>query len=83
MGLRGCAEAELAFDYAGGGAYATVEGSGSLSVSLDGGDLRSVPINAPRLYELSAHDRHESHRLTLRPFGEVLIWSVSFAAALP
>jgi hypothetical protein len=76
-------EAELSLDYAGGGAYATVEGEGSIAVSVDGGEPQSVPIEAPRLYELSTHDQHESHRLTLRPSGEVRIWSVSFAAALP
>jgi hypothetical protein len=76
-------EAELAVEYAGGSAYATVEGAGSLAVSIDGGDPRAVPIDGPRLYALSEHDRHESHRLTLRPSGELRIWSVSFAAAPP
>ncbi len=76
-------ESELTLDYAAGGAYATIEGEGSVAVAIDGEGPRSVPIGVPRLYELSAHERHESHRLSLRPSGEVLIWSVSFAAALP
>lgn len=76
-------EEELVFDYAGGGAYATIEGSGSLTVSVDGGESRPVAVDGAQLYPLAEHERHESHQLTVRPSGEARVWSVSFAAALP
>ncbi len=74
---------ELALDYAGGGAYATVEGKGEITVELDGSALGPVEIDGPSLYMLAEHDRHEAHSLTLRPSASLRIWSVSFAAGLP
>lgn len=70
-------------DYEAGGAFATVEGQGSLSVALDGEETRSIPIDGPKLYRLSEHDRHESHHLMLAPSPGLRIWSVSFAAGMP
>ncbi len=74
---------ELKVNYEAGGAYATVEGQGALSVSIDGTDVRQLEIDGARLYTLSEHERHESHRLTLGPSPDVRIWSVSFAAGIP
>lgn len=74
---------ELALEYSGGGAYATVEGSGELAIELDGAALDPVAVDGPALYALAEHDRHESHRLTLRPTPGLRVWSVSFAAGLP
>lgn len=70
-------------EYEAGGAYATVEGSGRLHVSLDGTELQPIDIEAPALYTLTEHPRHEQHQLTLRPDSGLRIWSVSFAAAVP
>jgi hypothetical protein len=74
-------DAELIVDYAAGGAYATIEGEGSLAVSVDGSPSWEVRVDRPRLCALVEHERHESHRLILRPTGQLSIWSVSFAAA--
>ena len=74
---------ELALEYAGGGAYATLEGDGEIAVELDGSALASVEVDGPALYALAEHDRHETHRLTLRPTPGLRVWSVSFAAGLP
>jgi len=76
-------EKELAFDYSAGGAYATVEGSGSLRVSIDNAEPQTVPVTGPQLYVLAEHERHESHQLAVKPSGDLRVWSVSFAAALP
>jgi hypothetical protein len=74
---------ELELDYEAGGAYATIEGHGGLTLSLDDEDHREIPVDGARLYALAEHQRHESHRLSLRPTGDLRIWSVSFAAARP
>ncbi|MDX6608656.1 MAG: hypothetical protein QOF85_581 [Solirubrobacterales bacterium] len=73
----------LTVEYAAGGAYATVEGAGELLVEIDGAERKSVSIDGPRLYAIAEHERHETHGLTIKTDGELRIWSVSFAAALP
>jgi hypothetical protein len=75
--------AELSVEYAGGGAYVTVEGAGELRVEIDGAERQPIPIDGPRLYLIVEHERHEAHGLTLKAEGELRIWSISFAAALP
>jgi len=74
---------ELELDYEAGGAYATVEGDGTLSVTIDGAETHQLQIDAPRLYTLAEHQRHESHHLQLVPSPGLRIWSVSFAAGIP
>ncbi len=74
---------ELAVEYEAGGAYATIEGEGTLSVSLDGGEPQKLQIQGANLYPLAKHDRHEPHKLTLEPSADLRIWSVSFAAGIP
>jgi hypothetical protein len=66
-----------------GGAFVTVEGKGQLQIALDGTALPPIAIEAPALYTLAEHKRHEQHRLTLEPSAGLRIWSVSFAAGLP
>jgi hypothetical protein len=73
----------LTIDYAAGGAYATVEGKGDLSVALDDGEPHQISINGARLYCLAEHPRHESHKLKLIPSEGLRIWSISFAAGVP
>jgi hypothetical protein len=72
----------LEVEYEGGGAYATVEGSGEIALE-GGGAAEPVPVDGPALYRLAEHPRHEAHRLTLRPSPGLRVWSVSFAAAVP
>jgi hypothetical protein len=74
---------ELELDYEAGGAYATIEGQGTLGVSLDGSEPHQLQVNGPRLYKLAEHKRHESHQLTLKPSEDLRVWSVSFAAGVP
>ncbi|MBW8059601.1 MAG: hypothetical protein FVQ78_04555 [Solirubrobacterales bacterium] len=75
--------AELAIPYEAGGAYATVEGSGSLHTALDDAAPKAIPIDGAGLYELATHQRHESHRLLLRPDRLLRVWSISFSAGIP
>ena len=74
---------ELEIDYAAGAAYATVEGQGTLTVTIDEKDPHQLQIDGPRLYKLTSHERHEHHHLTLDPSPALRIWSVSFAADIP
>jgi len=74
---------ELEVEYEAGGAYATVEGEGTLEVTVDSGDPTPLQIESPRLYELTEHDRHEHHHLKLEPSAGLKVWSVSFAAGIP
>jgi hypothetical protein len=69
--------------YSAGGAWATVDGEGELSVSLDAGPAMPIPVDAPGAYELSRHDRHESHRLSLAASPTIAVYAVAFAAGLP
>jgi len=73
----------LAVEYAGGGAYASVDGAGRLSVSLDGGAPTPIEVTAPGLVELSAHERHEQHSLALEADAGIAIHSLSFAPGIP
>lgn len=74
---------QLELDYEAGGAYASADGRGELELELDGGQTRVVPVEAPGLHELAAHDQHEGHRLRLRPSPGVRVWSISFAPGVP
>jgi hypothetical protein len=74
---------ELELDYEAGGAYATVEGAGTLTVTIDGNDARQLQVDGPRLYDLAEHRHHEAHHLNLVPSPGLRIWSVSFAAGIP
>jgi hypothetical protein len=76
-------DGELNLDYEAGGAYATVEGQGPLSVTIDGTETHQLEIDEARLYTLAEHERHEAHHLKLVPSPGLRIWSVSFAAAIP
>jgi hypothetical protein len=74
---------ELEIEYEAGGAHATVEGRGTLTVTLDGNELNQLQIDGARLYKLTSHESHEHHRLTLEPSSDLRIHSVSFAATIP
>jgi hypothetical protein len=76
-------DGNLEVDYEAGGAYATVEGRGTLTVNSNGGDPHQLQVSGAGLYELARHQRHELHHLTLDPSPGLQIWSVSFAAGIP
>jgi hypothetical protein len=73
----------LEIDYEAGGAYATVEGQGTLTVTLNDNDPHRLQIDGARLYKLTSHERHEAHHFTLDPSSGLRIRSVSFAAGIP
>jgi Thioredoxin like C-terminal domain len=73
---------QLEIPYEAGGAYVTVEGTGNLTVELDG-NTSSIEVDGPALYPLTEHPRHEQHQLLLKPDPGLRIWSISFAAGIP
>jgi hypothetical protein len=74
---------ELVVEYEAGGAWATVEGFGTLTVAVDGESHGALEIPGPGIYELAAHERHGSHAVTLIPEAGMSVWSVSFDPGLP
>jgi len=72
----------LEVEYAAGGAWASLGGEGAIEVSVDGGELRRIAVEAPGLYELSKHDVHGIHEVRIELEDEIRIWSVGFAAGL-
>lgn len=73
----------LSVSYEAGAVHVTVEGKGEIAVELDGGSAEPLRVDAPALYPLAEHPRHEHHNLILRPSQDLRIWSVSFAAGVP
>lgn len=73
---------ELTIEYAAGGAYATVEGEGDLTIELDSSKHASIRVSDPALYTLAEHPSHESHTITLHPAAGLRVWSISFAAGV-
>jgi hypothetical protein len=73
----------LEVEYGAGGAHAALDGEGEIDVSVDGGARRTTAVEAPGLYELAEHPRHESHELELRPSDGVRVWSIAFAPGVP
>jgi hypothetical protein len=71
----------LTVEYAAGGAYATVEGEGDLTIELDGSKHASIHVSDPALCTLAEHPGHERHTMALHPSPGLRVWSVSFAAA--
>jgi hypothetical protein len=72
---------ELEISYEAGGAYATLEGTGELALSIDGGTPEPIEIDGSALYRLAEHCGHEEHSLVLRPSPGLRVWSLSFAAS--
>lgn len=74
---------ELVVEYEAGGAWATVEGRGALTVAVDGEPHGALEVPGPGIYELATHDRHGAHAVTLIPEAGMSVWSVSFDPGLP
>ena len=75
---RGKPGEPLEVEYAGAGAWAALGGLGRVEVSVDGAEANPLEVEAPGLYEVSSHDHHGIHEVSLRPQGTVQIWSLSF-----
>ena len=73
----------LELGYEAGGAFLAADGEGEVALSVDGEPREPVAIRHPGLHALTAHERHESHRLELRPSPGVALYSVQFAPAPP
>lgn len=73
----------LELDYAAGGAWATVDGRGVLRASLDRGRELAIDVEAPGVYELATHERHEAHHLSLGATPGVRVYSIAFSAGVP
>lgn len=73
----------LEVEYAGAGAWAAMDGKGVVEVAVDGRRSHSIPVDAPGLYELSAHEGHGLHEVQLGFEGSIRVWSVSFAPGAP
>jgi hypothetical protein len=73
----------LELTYEAGGAHASVDGEGALSVAIDGAATTRVDVPGPGLYELAEHPRHERHRLTLHASEGVEVYAISYSAGVP
>ncbi len=76
------AEPQLEIPFEAGGAYATLDGSGTLEVELDGAATEPITVDHAGLYELMAEGPHRRGELRLRPDPGILVYSVSFAAGI-
>jgi hypothetical protein len=74
---------QLTVEYEAGGASVSVAGNGELLVSVDRGAEAAVAVNAPGVHELTNHERHEAHTLTLRPERGLSLYSLCFAPGVP
>jgi hypothetical protein len=73
----------LELDYSAGEAWASVDGRGSLGVSLDDRPEATVEVDAPGAHRLASHVRHESHHLSLRASPGLSVYSIGFGAGVP
>jgi hypothetical protein len=78
-----CADGAIELDYAAGGAHASAAGRGALRATVDAGEPRTVAVDAPGLYDLAIHPRHEAHHLRIEADPGVEVYSVSFSAGMP
>jgi hypothetical protein len=69
----------LEVEYAAGGCYAALDGSGEVSVGVDGEPPRRFRLDGPGLYEIALHDRHGVHEARIELEGPIRVWSLSFS----
>ncbi len=81
--IAGEHDESIEIEYEAGGAYATVEGSGEIAVTIDSNPATRIEIDGPGLYKLTDHHQHERHAISLRPTPDLRIWSLGFAAGVP
>lgn len=81
---RGEPDEPLEIEYTGAGAFASLDGEGKVTVTVDGaGDSRSFDVGAPGVYALAEHGAHGFHEVRLDLKGPVRIWSVAFSPGPP
>lgn len=73
----------LIVEYAGAGAWAALEGTGRVAISVDGEAVGSVELDGPGLYEISTHPEHGMHEVRLGIDGPVRVWSLAFTPGPP
>jgi hypothetical protein len=73
----------LTLEYEAGGAYASLDGRGTVRAALDGAAPRRIEVSSPGLVELAEHGHHERHALRLEPSAGIAVYSVSFAPGIP
>jgi hypothetical protein len=73
----------LELEYAAGGAHAAVAGSGALRIGIDGSESAALAVEAPGLFDLAVHPRHERHALRLDADPGVEVYSLSFSPGVP
>jgi hypothetical protein len=76
-------EDSLELEYAAAGAWASVDGQGTLAVMLDGRRVEEIGVDAPGAYELTVHERHERHELAVSATSGVAVYAIAFAAGIP
>jgi len=69
----------LEVEYAGAGAWAALDGTGKIALTVDGEPTGSIVPDGPGLYELSGHPEHGMHEIRLDLEGPIRIWSLAFA----
>lgn len=69
----------LEVEYAGAGAWAALDGSGTVALAVDGEPTGAIVLDGPGLYELSGHPVHGMHEVRLDIEGDVRVWSLAFA----
>jgi hypothetical protein len=75
-------ETALEIDYEAGGAFASIDGAGTLAVEIDG-THRLIDVPAPGLVELASHPAHQRHSLRIEADPDLAVYSVSFAPGVP
>ena len=74
---------DIELDYEAGGAYAATDGTGEISIRVDGTERQPIEVAHPGLQELTAHESTERHSLELTPSADLRLYSVQFAAGVP
>jgi hypothetical protein len=81
---RGAPGEPLEVEYTGGGAFASLDGEGTVTVTVDGeGPSTSFELAGPGVYTLAEHERHGIHEVRLDLAGDVRVWSVAFSPGPP
>jgi hypothetical protein len=72
----------ISVTYEAGGAFATTEGSGQLTVRLDDRELAPIKVELSGLWPIAEHPAHERHSLELEGERGVQIHSLQFAPGI-
>ncbi|MGH2925551.1 MAG: hypothetical protein ACRDK1_06210 [Solirubrobacterales bacterium] len=75
-------EPPIELDYEAGEAWASVDGSGSLTIGVDDAAPTRIEVTAPGAYRLAGHDRHEAHGLSVAATPGVAVHSIGFTAGV-